>query len=69
MKIVNSKTNSKNLILGDGDINSPIMLIGEAPGELEDSLGHSFQGEVGLLLKKCYWQSSLKLKSIFHIFS
>ena len=24
---------SKNLVMGDGDINSPIMLIGEAPDE------------------------------------
>ena len=37
-KIINSiencnlKNNSQNLILGDGDINSPIMIIGEAPG-------------------------------------
>ena len=28
----NLKNNSKNLIMGDGNINSPIMLIGEAPG-------------------------------------
>ena len=26
------KNNSKNIVLGDGNINSPIMLIGEAPG-------------------------------------
>ena len=30
----NLKSNSKNLILGDGNINSSIMLIGESPGEL-----------------------------------
>ena len=51
----NLKDNSKNLIIGNGDMNSPIMLIGEAPGELEDNLGNPFQGEVGYLLKKCYW--------------
>jgi len=28
----NLKDNSQNLVLGDGNINSPIMLIGEAPG-------------------------------------
>ena len=28
----NLKDNSKKLILGDGNINSPIMIIGEAPG-------------------------------------
>ena len=40
------KTNSKNLILGDGNVNSPIMLVGEAPGVEEDKSGLVFQGEV-----------------------
>ena len=31
----NLKDNSKNFVMGDGDINSPIMLIGETPGEKE----------------------------------
>ena len=30
------KDNSQNLVLGDGNMNSPIMLIGEAPGIEED---------------------------------
>ena len=50
----NLKNNSNNLILGDGNINSPIMIIGEAPGENEDRLGQSFQGDVGALLKKMF---------------
>ena len=33
--------------MGDGNIDSPIMLIGEAPGETEDNSGQSFQGDVG----------------------
>ena len=32
----NLKNNSKNLIMGDGNINSPIMLIGETPGKIEE---------------------------------
>ena len=46
------KNNSKNIVLGDGNINSPIMLIGEAPGIEEDTAGITFVGEVGDLLKK-----------------
>ena len=42
------------------NVNSPIMLIGEAPGQEEDNLGLPFQGEVGNLLKKCYLQLILK---------
>ena len=41
------KDNSQNLVLGDGNINSPIMLIGEAPGIEEDKIGISFKGEIG----------------------
>ena len=32
----NLKKNSQNFILGDGNINSPIMIIGEAPGLEEE---------------------------------
>ena len=48
----NLKDNSQNLVLGDGNINSPIMLIGEAPGAEEDKTSTTFKGEVGELLNK-----------------
>ena len=48
----NLKLNSKKLVLGDGNINSPIMLVGEAPGSEEDQVGLTFLGEAGDLLKK-----------------
>ena len=48
----NLKDSSKNLIMGDGNVDSSIMLIGEAPGREEDSSGLLFQGDVGSLLKK-----------------
>ena len=32
------KNNSKKIVLGDGNINSPVMLIGEAPGVNEDKV-------------------------------
>ena len=59
------KANSKNLVLGDGDINSPIMLIGEAPGEIEDNTGHSFQGEIGSLLKKMLFAINIKIEKTY----
>ena len=31
------KDNSKKIVLGDGNINSPLMLVGEAPGVEEDN--------------------------------
>ena len=48
----NLKNNSKNIVLGDGNINSSIMLVGEAPGIEEDNTGQTFLGEVGNLLEK-----------------
>ncbi len=61
----NLKLNSKNLILGDGDINSPIMLIGEAPGDIEDNLGLTFQGEIGSLLEKMLLAINIKKKNTY----
>ena len=48
----NLKDNSKNIIFGEGDINSPIMIIGESPGLEEDKLATIFSGEIGELLNK-----------------
>ena len=60
----NLKENSENLILGDGNINSPIMLIGEAPGAEEDKTCITFKGEVGELLNKMLLAIEIKRKSI-----
>ena len=63
------KNNSKNLVMGDGNINSPIMFIGEAPGELEDASGHTFQGDVGSLLKKMLIAIDLKIENVYLAYS
>ena len=65
----NLKENSKNLIMGDGNINSPIMLIGEAPGIEEDKSGHSFQGESGSLLKKMLDAINIKIEKVYATYS
>jgi len=65
----NLKDNAKKLVIGDGDINSPIMLIGEAPGELEDNSGHSFQGEIGGLLKKMLLAINIKIEKVYSTYS
>ncbi len=63
------KENSRNLILGDGNINSPIMLIGEAPGIEEDSNANTFMGEVGELLDKMLLAIEIKRKNIYCSYS
>ena len=61
----NLKKNAKKLILGDGDINSPIMIIGEAPGLQEEEVGKTFQGESGVLLEKMLEAINIQKKDIF----
>tara|TARA_B100001996_G_scaffold284403_1_gene224729 strand:- start:18 stop:716 length:699 start_codon:yes stop_codon:yes gene_type:complete len=55
MKLIKNcelKKNAKNLVFGDGNINSKIMLIGEGPGANEDAEGKPFVGRAGKLLDK-----------------
>ena len=61
----NLKDNSQNLVLGDGNINSPIMLIGEAPGIEEDKSGITFKNEVGELLNKMLLAINVKRQNIY----
>ncbi|MBM3833590.1 MAG: uracil-DNA glycosylase [Verrucomicrobia bacterium] len=42
----------KNVVFGVGDINSPLMFIGEAPGADEDIQGEPFVGKAGQLLTR-----------------
>ena len=65
----NLKKYSKNLILGDGDINSPIMIIGEAPGPEDEKNGKTFQGEVGLLLNKMLNAININKESIYSTYA
>ena len=59
------KSNSKNIVLGEGNIDSPIMLIGEAPGEIEDKVGNPFKGESGELLDKMLIAINIKRQNIY----
>ena len=65
----NLRYNSKNLILGEGDINSPIMLVGEAPGAAEEASGLLFQGDVGVLLKKMLLSINIKHEKVYSAYS
>jgi DNA polymerase len=59
------KDNSHNIVLGDGNINSSIMLIGEAPGIEEDKSGSTFKGEIGELLNKMLLAIGIKRQNIY----
>ena len=57
------------MVLGDGNINSSIMLIGEAPGVDEEMAGLTFMGEVGDLLKKMLFAINVKKENIYSTYA
>tara|TARA_Y100001970_G_scaffold95479_1_gene120288 strand:- start:3995 stop:4729 length:735 start_codon:yes stop_codon:yes gene_type:complete len=63
------KNNSKKIILGSGNINSSIMLIGETPGAEEIAAGETFLGEVGDLLKKMLNAIDIKKENIYSTYA
>jgi len=63
------KDNSKKIVFGDGNIKSPIMLVGEAPGIEEDIAGLTFLGEVGDLLKKMLSAINIKKENIYSTYA
>ena len=63
------KNNSGKIVLGDGSINSSIMLIGEAPGLEEENMGLTFRGETGNLLKKMLIAINIKRENIYSTYA
>ena len=63
------KNNSQKLVLGDGNIDSPIMLVGEAPGFEEDKAGISFCGEGGNLLNKMLLAINIKKENVYSTYA
>ena len=56
-----------NTVFSDGHTDSPIMLIGEAPGADEDLMGKPFVGQAGKLLDKMFQSINLNRKKNFYI--
>lgn len=54
-----------NSVPGDGNINSKIMVIGEAPGEQEDLQGLPFVGKAGKLLDKMLLSIDLDRSNVY----
>ena len=48
----NLKKNASKIVFSDGNMQSPIMIVGEGPGQKEDELGKPFVGDAGNLLNK-----------------
>ena len=59
------KKNATNLVFGDGNIDSKIMIIGEGPGAQEDAEGKPFVGRAGKLLDKMLSAIQLDRKKVY----
>ncbi len=56
---------AKHKVLGEGNLDSPIVLVGEAPGRKEDETGRPFVGSAGKLLTGLLTGVGLSRKEVF----
>ncbi len=59
------KKNSNQMVFGDGDSSSPIMIIGEGPGQKEDEMGKPFVGDAGVLLNRMLEAINIKRPKVY----
>ncbi len=65
LKNCDLKKRAKNIVFSDGNPNSKIMLVGEAPGANEDEEGLPFVGRAGALLDKMLASIELDRKKVY----
>ncbi len=56
---------AKNLVMGDGNIDAEIILIGEAPGKKEDETGLPFVGAAGKFLNEMLAGADINRSDVF----
>jgi DNA polymerase len=54
-----------NVVFGEGNASSPLVLVGEGPGENEDRTGRPFVGRAGQLLDECLRECGILRRHIF----
>ncbi len=59
------KNNAKQIVFSDGNSMSPIMIVGEGPGQKEDELGKPFVGDAGQLLNKMLAGINIKRENVY----
>ena len=65
LKNCDLKRKATNIVFGDGNPKSKIMLVGEAPGANEDQEGLPFVGRAGVLLDKMLAAINLDRKNVY----
>ena len=54
-----------NVVFGEGDPFSPLILVGEGPGEQEDKSGRPFVGRAGQLLDKALLEAGISRAQVY----
>ncbi|MDX1932212.1 MAG: uracil-DNA glycosylase [Capsulimonadales bacterium] len=54
-----------NVVFGEGNPNTPLVIVGEGPGETEDATGRPFVGRAGQLLDECLRECGMTRKHVF----
>jgi DNA polymerase len=55
----------RSVVFGEGSPESPLMLIGEGPGEQEDKTGRPFVGPAGILLDKALHANQITRRYVY----
>ena len=59
------RENRTNVVFGEGNAASPLVIVGEGPGETEDKTGRPFVGRAGKLLDECLRECGILRKHVF----
>jgi DNA polymerase len=54
-----------NVVFGEGDPASPVVLVGEGPGETEDATGRPFVGKAGRLLDQALGANGIRREQVY----
>jgi uracil-DNA glycosylase len=54
-----------HVVFGEGNINTPLVLVGEGPGETEDATGRPFVGRAGKLLDAVLAENGMERKHVY----
>jgi DNA polymerase len=65
MKCPHLASSRKTVVFGVGNIDSPLMFVGEAPGADEDEQGEPFVGKAGQLLTKIIQAMGLQRENVY----
>jgi len=65
MHEVRARQTRNSVVFGEGNPLSPLMIVGEGPGQTEDLTGRPFVGRAGALLDECLAECKMSRKHVF----